>query len=157
MIFLSTGIFASAASYAFGPNAVGVGASGAIFGVFGAFVAYNFRRRHLAIAAARLRSALALVVVNMLIAFSIPGIDWRAHVGGFVSGLVAGFVAEGVGTPSQRRAILVVGFGGILRGGVRARRVAHRPAARAVPRSRLSRRYRAGSAMPYNCPARVPT
>jgi membrane associated rhomboid family serine protease len=116
LIFLTTGIFASAASYAFGPNAVGVGASGAIFGVFGAFVAYNYRRRHLAIAAARLRSAMVLVVVNMLIAFSIPGIDWRAHVGGFVSGLVAGFVAEGVGTPSQRRAILVLGFAGILAG-----------------------------------------
>ncbi len=114
LIFFTTGIFASAASYAFGPNAVGVGASGAIFGVFGAFVAYNYRRRHLAIAAARLRSAVALVAINMLIAFSIPGIDWRAHVGGFVAGLAAGFVAEGVGTASQRRTILVLGFAGIL-------------------------------------------
>ena len=115
LIFFTTGIFASAASYAFGPYyAVGVGASGAIFGVFGAFVAYNYRRRHLAIAAARLRSAMALVLVNMLIAFTIPGIDWRAHVGGFVAGLAAGFVAEGAGTPSQRRTILIAGFAGIL-------------------------------------------
>ncbi len=115
LIFFTTGLFASAASYAFGPYyAVGVGASGAIFGVFGAFVAYNYRRRHLAIAAARLRSALALVAINMLIAFTIPAIDWRAHVGGFIAGLAAGFVAEGVGTPSQRRTILVLGFAGIL-------------------------------------------
>jgi len=115
LIFFTTGIFASAASYAFGPYyAVGVGASGAIFGVFGAFVAYNYRRRHLAIAAARLRSALVLVLVNMVIAFSIPAIDWRAHVGGFVAGLVAGFVAEGVGTPTQRRVILILGSAGIL-------------------------------------------
>ena len=56
LIYFVTGIVASAASYAFGPYyAVGVGASGAIFGIFGAFVTYNYRRRHLAIAAARLR------------------------------------------------------------------------------------------------------
>ena len=46
LIYFVTGIVASAASYAFGPYyAVGVGASGAVFGVFGAFVTYNYRRR----------------------------------------------------------------------------------------------------------------
>lgn len=114
LIYLATGILASATSYAFGPNAVGVGASGAIFGVFGAFVAYNYRRRHLALAAARLRAALWLIVINAFLAFSIPGIDWRAHVGGLLAGGVAGFAAEGVGTASQRRLILVAGFAGIL-------------------------------------------
>jgi rhomboid protease GluP len=114
LIYFATGIVASAASYAFGPNAVGVGASGAIFGIFGAFVAYNYRRRHMAIAAARLRSAVTLVILNMFLAFTIPGIDWRAHVGGFVAGLFAGFAAEGVGTPSARRSILVAGFAALL-------------------------------------------
>jgi membrane associated rhomboid family serine protease len=114
LIYFATGIVASAASYAFGPNAVGVGASGAIFGIFGAFVTYNYRRRHLAIAAARLRSAVTIVVINMVLALSIQGIDWRAHVGGFLAGLFAGFAAEGVGTPSAKRTILVVGFAGLL-------------------------------------------
>ena len=114
LIFFATGIAASATSYAFGPNAVGVGASGAIFGIFGAFVTYNYRRRHLAIAAARLRSAVMIVVINMVLALSIQGIDWRAHVGGFIAGLFAGFAAEGAGTPPARRAILVVGFAGLL-------------------------------------------
>jgi rhomboid protease GluP len=114
LIYFGTGIVASATSYAFGPNAVGVGASGAIFGIFGAFVAYNYRRRHTAVAAARLRSAVTLVILNMFLAFTIPGIDWRAHVGGFVAGLGAGFAAEGIGSPSQRRAILVVGFAALL-------------------------------------------
>jgi hypothetical protein len=91
-----------------------VGASGAIFWIFGAFVTYNYRRRHLAIAAARLRSAVTIVVINMVLALSIQGIDWRAHVGGFLAGLFAGFAAEGVGTPSAKRTILVVGFAGLL-------------------------------------------
>jgi hypothetical protein len=44
LIFFTTGIFASAASYAFGPYyAVGVGASGAIFGVFGVAFAVRYR------------------------------------------------------------------------------------------------------------------
>jgi len=114
LIYFVTGIVAGAASYAFGPLAVGVGASGAIFGLFGAFVTYNYRRRHLAIAAARLRAAVTLVVLNMVLALSIPGIDWRAHVGGFIAGLVAGFAAEGVGSPATRRTTLVAGFGGLL-------------------------------------------
>jgi membrane associated rhomboid family serine protease len=120
LIYFATGIVASAASYAFGPTTFpgvsvpGVGASGAIFGIFGAFVAYNYRRRHMAIAAARLRSAVAIVVINMVLALSIQGIDWRAHVGGFVAGLFAGFAAEGIGTASARRAILVAGFVGLI-------------------------------------------
>lgn len=114
LIFFITGIFASATSYAFGPNAVGVGASGAIFGVAGAYIAYNYRRRHLALNSARLRSAFTFVILNLVIGFTIPGIDWRAHAGGIIAGFVAGFAAEGVGTPANRRLILVVGFAGIL-------------------------------------------
>jgi membrane associated rhomboid family serine protease len=115
LIYFVTGIVASAASYAFGPYyAVGVGASGAVFGVFGAFVTYNYRRRHLAIAMARLRSALTLIVINAVLAVAVEGIDWRAHVGGFVAGVIAGFAAEGVGSATERRLILVVGFLGLL-------------------------------------------
>jgi len=115
LIYFVTGIVASAASYAFGPYyAVGVGASGAVFGVFGAFVTYNYRRRHLAIAMARLRSALTLIVINAVLAVAVEGIDWRAHVGGFVAGVIAGFAAEGVGSATDRLLILVVGFLGLL-------------------------------------------
>lgn len=116
LIYFVTGIAASAASYAFAasPFTPSVGASGAIFGIFGAFVTYNYRRRHLAIAAARLRSAVMIVVINLAITFAIPGIDWRAHVGGFIAGLFAGFAAEGIGTSQARKTILAVGFAGLL-------------------------------------------
>jgi membrane associated rhomboid family serine protease len=94
-IYLVTGLCASVASYAWGdPLVPSVGASGAIFGLFGAFVAYNYRRRELAFYAARMRSAVTLIVINMVFTFTFPGIDWRAHVGGLVTGLAVGYAAD---------------------------------------------------------------
>jgi membrane associated rhomboid family serine protease len=111
LLFFLTGFIASATSYAFGPiGAVGAGASGAIFGVFGAFVAYNFRRRHLAMAAANLRWAVMLIVLNAFLAFGLANIDWRAHVGGLVSGFVAGYVIEGFGPPRLRPLLQALGL-----------------------------------------------
>ena len=116
-IFFVTGLFASASSYAFEPSpfVVGVGASGAIFGVFGAFVAFNWRRRGTALGAARLRAAIGILVLNAVIAVGLAGaIDWRAHLGGFVSGLVAGFAAEGFGRFRNERLAFVLGCAGLL-------------------------------------------
>lgn len=119
LIFFVTGFVASATSYAFGPlTMVGVGASGAIFGVFGAFVAYNYRRRHLAQAAQNLRFAMTLILINALLSFAWGTIDWRAHVGGFLAGVVAGVVAEGFGSRSQRTLVTVLGFGALVAVGV---------------------------------------
>jgi membrane associated rhomboid family serine protease len=123
LVYLVTGICAGAVAYAWAPLvlvgnqlaiSVGAGASGAIFGVFGAFVTYNYRRRGSALAQARLRQAAVLLLLNAVIGLSVPAIDWRAHVGGFVSGLVAGYVAEGSGNLTRRRAILVGGMAGLL-------------------------------------------
>jgi membrane associated rhomboid family serine protease len=119
LVYLVTGVCAGAASYAWAPFfvdgrqltiTVGAGASGAIFGVFGAFVTYNYRRRGSALAQARLRQAAILLLLNAAIGLSVPAIDWRARVGGFVSGLAAGYVAEGSGNLVRRRAILVGGM-----------------------------------------------
>jgi membrane associated rhomboid family serine protease len=132
VVFFVTGFLAGATSYALGPigvagrigpneyviGQVAVGASGAIFGVFGAFVAYNFRRRHLASAAANLRLAMTLILLNAMLAFAFGTIDWRAHVGGFVSGVAAGFLAEGFGSRGQRTAIAVAGFTALIAIGV---------------------------------------
>ncbi len=118
-IYFVTGFVASATSYAFGPVVfVGVGASGAIFGIFGAFVAYNYRRRHLAMAAQNLRFAMTLLLINALLAFAWGSIDWRAHLGGFLAGVVAGFAAEGFGNRSQRTLMTLVGLGALAAVGV---------------------------------------
>lgn len=107
--YFVSGFVASAASYAFGPvTALGVGASGAIFGIFGAFIAYNYRRRDTALGAANLRSALMLVVLNALLALGYRAIDWRAHLGGLLTGIVVGYVADTLGSRRNARAMQVV-------------------------------------------------
>jgi membrane associated rhomboid family serine protease len=102
-LYLVTGFCASVAGYALAdPGIPSVGASGAIFGLFGAFFAYNYSRRHLAFYAARMRQIGILIVINLVLTFSIPGIDWRAHVGGLVTGLIGGLAAEGFGRRGSR-------------------------------------------------------
>ena len=110
-VFLVTGVFAGATSFAFAPGfRVAVGASGAIFGLVGAYVAYNYLRRHHVMAQARLRSALGMLAINLVIGFSIPLIDWRAHVGGVVAGLIAGFAVDPSRPVGLRRVYATVGL-----------------------------------------------
>lgn len=118
-IYLVTGFLASVTSYAFGPlNAVGVGASGAIFGVFGAFVAWSFRRRRTPQGMASLRWAATLIALNALIAIGVRTIDWRAHLGGLLAGVVVGWSLEGFGGGTLRRWSPLLGTGAALAVGV---------------------------------------
>lgn len=64
------------------PGQLGVGASGAIFGLFGAY--YVVVRR----LGGETRSIVTLLVINLVITFTIPIIDWRAHLGGLVTGAI---------------------------------------------------------------------
>jgi membrane associated rhomboid family serine protease len=118
-VFLVTGVFAGATSFAFASGyVISVGASGAIFGLVGAFIAYNYLRRQHVMAQARLRGALTMLLINLVIGFSIPGIDWRAHVGGLVAGLVAGFAVDPSRPAALRRTFATVGLVALLVGAV---------------------------------------
>jgi membrane associated rhomboid family serine protease len=64
------------------PNQPSVGASGAIFGLFGAY--YVVVRK----LGGETGPIVLLLVVNLVITFSVPNIDWRAHLGGLVTGAV---------------------------------------------------------------------
>jgi membrane associated rhomboid family serine protease len=117
LLYLLTGICASAVSYALSNVLVqggvyfsvpSAGASGAIFGVFGVFLAYNWRRRKTAIGAAQLRWLLILIAINAVLGFS-GGIDWHAHLGGLVAGVFAGFAVEGFGNSRNERTGFVIG------------------------------------------------
>lgn len=76
-----------------------LGASGAIFGLFGALVAVGLRL------GARGRSligqVLPVIAINLVFTFAIPGISVSAHIGGLITGFIAGLVLFMV--PSRRR------------------------------------------------------
>lgn len=73
-----------------------VGASGAIFGLFGALAAFYWRNRQKLgrVAMRQFQSMLFLIVINLILGAAIPNIDMFAHLGGLVSGLILGYVAS---------------------------------------------------------------
>ena len=83
----------SIASFTFGGEAPSVGASGAIFGLFGLLLAANRFHHPVDRGSRMLVSQLGfLVIVNILFGFAIPNIDNAAHIGGLVTGLWIGTV-----------------------------------------------------------------
>jgi membrane associated rhomboid family serine protease len=64
-------------------NGYSIGASGAVFGLFGATLVIYKRY------GVELKGVLITVALNLAIGFTIPGIDWRAHIGGLLGGAVA--------------------------------------------------------------------
>jgi membrane associated rhomboid family serine protease len=60
-----------------------VGASGAIFGLFGAMVIVGKK------IGADIRSIVVIIGINFFIGFAMGGVDWRAHLGGLIGGVVA--------------------------------------------------------------------
>ena len=92
-LYVAAALGGGAAFYLLGPpSGVAVGASGAIFGLFGAWLAASYRRRRTAAGAASLRQLLVLLGINMALAFA-PGfnIAWQAHAGGLVAGFLIAF------------------------------------------------------------------
>lgn len=86
-IFVISQLGASFASIYFGAiNVVSVGASGAIFGLFGAMVVISKRF------GLETKQVYVIVGINFVIGFIFPGIDWHAHLGGLISGFIAASV-----------------------------------------------------------------
>lgn len=105
-LYLIAGLGGSVCSYLLSPaNILGLGASGAIMGVLGAYVVIGLRRR-LPIA-----PVVALLVLNLAIGFT-GGIDWRAHLGGVATGALLAFVYDYAGGLRDRTAALAVTIGG---------------------------------------------
>ena len=95
VLYLAAGVGGAIASMAALPGRVSVGASGAIFGLLGALLAFLLinRRSVPATVLSPLRSsALSFVVFNTLFAAAVPNIDQWAHMGGLVTGFLGGLV-----------------------------------------------------------------
>jgi membrane associated rhomboid family serine protease len=119
VIYVVSAFLGSAASYAFGPvNTLAVGASGAIVGLFGAFIAYNVRRRHLASAMANLRWAATIILLNVLLGFGFAAVDWRAHLGGLLAGAAVGAALDPALARQYRSTLAVAATIGVVLVGI---------------------------------------
>ena len=81
VLYFACGLGGGIASVLFNdPFVLSVGASGAIFGLLGAYVvmAKKLNINH--------SQVLTLIFINLAIGFIVPGIDWHAHLGGLITG-----------------------------------------------------------------------
>ena len=83
IIFFTSLIGGSIASALFlGYSGYSIGASGAVFGLFGAWAVISRR------IGAEVKSTLVIIGLNFVLGFTIGGVDWRAHLGGLITGAV---------------------------------------------------------------------
>lgn len=102
-VYFVSGLAGSALAYLLAPpNTATLGASGAIFGLFGATAVLMRRLNY------DMRPIIALLVINLIFTFS-PGfnISWQAHIGGLVAGVITGYAM--VHAPRQHRALIQYG------------------------------------------------
>ena len=83
LILIASLLSGSTLSMLFNPAYVySIGASGMIFGLFGALALIGKRT------GVEWRSVLVIVGLNFAIGFVLGGVDWRGHLGGFIGGFV---------------------------------------------------------------------
>ena len=85
VVYLFSAITGSLLSVIVTPNAVSVGASGAIFGLLGALLYFGYHYR-VYLGTVIKSQIIPLIVINLLLGFMVPGIDNAAHIGGLIGG-----------------------------------------------------------------------
>ena len=99
VLYLLAGIGGSVAVLMFSSPVVRAGgASGAIFGLMGAYVVVGKAMR------TDISQVVGLIAINIVIGFVIPGTEWRAHLGGLVVG--AAVAAVFAYAPARRRMLV---------------------------------------------------
>jgi membrane associated rhomboid family serine protease len=72
------------------PDLPTLGASGAIFGLFGALFAIGLKLHERG--RGLVRANLGILVLNLVWSFAMPFISWQAHVGGLIAGFLCGWL-----------------------------------------------------------------
>lgn len=117
VLYIVAGLAGSLLSMAHSAMVVSVGASGAIFGLYGALIGFLLRARGTLpkdIFQQLLRMAGAFVLYNIIFAAGIKAVDQSAHFGGLIGGFLGGVVlghpldAGGFSARARRGAILAV-------------------------------------------------
>ncbi len=119
-IYLVAGLFGNVVYYLLGGSVLSAGASGGVFGLIGAEVAYFLSNRDLfgKFGRERLSNLAVLIGINLVFGFTVQGINNYAHLGGLLSGFALGLMlaprykvawavtdAGPVGTLVDRRAL----------------------------------------------------
>jgi membrane associated rhomboid family serine protease len=112
-LYLASGLGGGALYHLIGRTEPAIGASGAIFGLFGALIAATYRQRHTAAGRAVFQQLIMLLALNLAIPFVVPDVAWEAHVGGLVAGIAIAAAwdrlpLEGRGAIRRRVAIALV-------------------------------------------------
>jgi rhomboid protease GluP len=105
LVYASAGLAGSIASLVWNPGVNSAGASGAIFGVFGALLAFLLDRRNgvpLALMRSLRNSTLAFVGFAVVFGALHPAIDNAAHLGGLAAGAALGALLARPLTPQAR-------------------------------------------------------
>ncbi|WP_227934985.1 rhomboid family protein [Alkalihalobacillus deserti] len=105
IIYLIAGLSGSVASFAFNEQ-VAAGASGAIFGCFGALLYFGMIHRKLFLRTMG-KNVLTVLVINLVFGFAFPMVDNGAHIGGLIGGFLAGFIVQ---LPKHRTSVKQFAF-----------------------------------------------
>jgi membrane associated rhomboid family serine protease len=121
LLYLASGLAGSAGALLMEPTGLTVGASGAIYGLFGAMLVLERQGTYVFGG-----SVLPLLVINLAITFAFPGISIGGHLGGLAGGALAILALSRFG---QRRVVYarhdVLGYVGLIAVGVLSVAVAY--------------------------------
>lgn len=97
-IFILAGIIGNISSFLFNASSIGAGASGAIFGLFGALLYFGYIYPDLFFRTMG-NDILTIIGINLVFGFVVPNIDNNAHIGGLIGGFI---VAAIIHLPKQK-------------------------------------------------------
>jgi len=107
-LYLASALLGSVAYAAFNTGPA-VGASGAVFGLFGAWLASAWKSRNTSAGRAQLQSIGVILGINLLLPLAVPRIAWEAHVGGLVAGFLIAFLWTQVARDERTRSAIAFG------------------------------------------------
>jgi membrane associated rhomboid family serine protease len=98
LVYLLSAIGGAVMLYYLAPGTLALGASGAVFGLFGAWFVVSRRLR------LDSRGIVGLIVINLVLGFVVPRIAWQDHIGGLITGAV--ITAAYAYAPRSRRFLI---------------------------------------------------
>jgi rhomboid protease GluP len=106
IVYILGGIVGSIATFVLsrlqGENIASLGASGAIFAMLGLLIGGTFKRQRYGTSLPFTKESFYPTLVFAFLISFLPGINWMAHLGGFVAGVWLGYIFENSLIPFQR-------------------------------------------------------